>query len=139
MTGTVVKPKSKKTVAAASLQAPNVPDAIRDAIAFSNDNVQAVVKSGAILSRGLRALNHAALGVMRITLQDGVSASKALSNCRSPKHAVELELDLLCTNGSRLVGKGCMLAVMAMQVGEDSVVPLVKRVRAVYDSARVAA
>jgi len=129
------KPNKETTVVTTSEPASDVADAIRFAIAFSNDNVQAVVKSGAILSRGVQALNHAAVGVMRITWQDGLSASKALSNCRSPKDAADLEFDLLCTNGSRLVSKGCMLAVMAMQVGEDSVVPLVNRCRAAYDSA----
>jgi len=129
------KPRKKNTVAVAPLKASNVAETLHTAIAFSTDNVQAAVMSGAILSRGVQALNHAAMGVMRITWQDDLSASKALSNCKSPKDAVELEFDLLCTNGSRLVAKSCMLAVMAMQVGEDSVVPLVNRFRVAYDSA----
>ena len=121
------------------VSASDVTEAMRFAMTFSSDNLQAMAKSGAILSRGVKALNHAALGVMRITWQDGMSASKALSKCKSPKDAAELEFDLLCANGSRLVGKSCMLAVMAMQVGEDSAVPLVNRFRAAYDSALTAA
>lgn len=124
---------------AESAAGPAMPETVCRVIAFSAGNVRAVAKSGAILSRGVQAFNQAAIGICRMTWQDGMTASRALAGCRSPKHAAELELDLMRANGSRLVGQGCMLAVMAMQIGEDSVVPLVKRVHAAYDVARDAA
>lgn len=99
----------------------------QEAIEFTTDTLDAAMKSSAILARGQRAFNNACFGALCMSVEEGALAAKAVLGCRTIVECFALQRDLAKLNVSRMAGRLCMLSTMAIQVGEDTAVPLFHR------------
>lgn len=97
---------------------------------FALENVQAALKSTDILFRGLRVLNFSVGGAASMTLDDGMSAARALMGCRTVLEWMDLQAELVKLNGGRLTIRALFLSVMALQMTEEAIFPLIRRANA---------
>lgn len=101
---------------------------------FAFGNLQAMAKAGDICARGFRLLNTAIIGNAWMALDDGVAELQARMSCRSLGSLLELEADIGRRTVSRSVRRFCVLAQIAGQLGEDTLVPLQRRIDVVFDT-----
>ena len=99
--------------------------------ALGLETFDALAKSRLILLRGVIALHKTWLGVARITMDESWAAVRALSRCRSPLEVIELQNALARTSVGRISEKTRVLVNMSVQVSDDAVAPLRKRVASV--------
>ncbi len=99
---------------------------------FATGNVEAVLKSAEILARGLRALNFNMHGATNMTVDDGVSAARALMDCATVPQWIELQPELVKLNAGRATIRALLLSVMTMQAAEEALFPLIVRANAAH-------
>ncbi len=99
---------------------------------FTAENVDAVLKSAEILSRGFCAFKHNWLGATCMSIDDGKSAARALMGCATVPHLIHLQADLIKLNSSRATIRALLLSVMTVQVTEETLFPLIRRVDAAF-------
>ena len=106
----------------------------RDVLDFNTATWDAMMKSGSIWARGVQSLNKTLIGFARISMDENGKAAQALMACRSVQDVVDLETKVARETYPQIVNRGCVLSSMAIQVAEDSLVPLTNRVKAAMDS-----
>jgi hypothetical protein len=99
---------------------------------FAAENVDAFLKSVEILSRGIRAVNSSAHGTASMTLDDGLSAFRALMGCRTLPEWIDLQSELVKLNSGRVAIRALLLSVMSVQVTEEALFPLIRRANAAF-------
>lgn len=99
---------------------------------FSAENVDAALKATEILSRGVRALNFNVHGAATMTAEDGLSAARALMDCKTVPQWIELQSELVKLNAGRTAIRALLLSVMAIQVTEEALFPLIRRLNAAH-------
>lgn len=99
---------------------------------FSAENADAALKATEILSRGVRALNVNVHGAATMTAEDGLSAARALLDCRTVAQWIELQSELVKLNAGRAAIRALLVSVMAIQVTEDALFPLIRRLNAAH-------
>jgi hypothetical protein len=104
-----------------------------DGFGFGVRNMDAMMKSRTILARGVRALDNASLGVALMSVEHAAAAAKGVSECRTFADLVDVRNCLVRLGVGRMAENACMLSNMAVQVAEDAVVPLTRRLSAVLD------
>ena len=104
-----------------------------DWFGFGIRNADAMMKSRAILVRGVRALNNTSLGVALMSVEQTAAAVHGLSECRTVPDWVDVQKCIFKLGVGRMVGTSCMLSNMAVQVAEDASVPLTRRMGAALD------
>ncbi len=97
------------------------------------DNVVACATSAAILSRGLQFMNQARLRAYLMCVDDGLRIVKAMGIAKNGREWIGLERQLYMRAASWSISRTLMLTVMAVQLGEDAVVPLARRLDAALD------
>ncbi len=102
-------------------------------IGFATENVDAMLKSAEILSRGFCAIADAMRGTVSMTIDDGRSAARAVMGCGSAPESIELQSELVKLNAGRATIRALLLAVMTVQVTEEALFPLIARFNAVFN------
>jgi hypothetical protein len=97
---------------------------------FGINNVHAMIKSNAILYRGVRGFNCALVGMARMTADDGIASAKALVSCRSIPGSIGLQTELAKLNSARVMIRVCVLSRIALQAVEEAACPLIRRMQA---------
>lgn len=97
-------------------------------VGFAMENVDAMLKSAEILSRGFCAIVDAMRGTVSMTIDDGRSAARALMVRGSVPQSIELQTELLKLNAGRATIRALLVAVMTVQVTEEALFPLVARI-----------
>lgn len=100
---------------------------------FAADNVVACAASAAILARGLQFMNQARLRAYLMCVDDGLRIVKAMGIAKSGGEWIGLERQLYTRAASWTISRTLMLTVMAVQLGDDAVVPLTRRLDAALD------
>jgi hypothetical protein len=96
-------------------------------------NADAMIKARAILARGFRALNGTTFGVALMSVEQASAAVQEANECRTGAEWVAFQGKLAGLATRRLVDAACMLSTMAVQVSEDALVPLTRRIEAVAE------
>jgi len=94
--------------------------------------MDAALKSTEIFSRGVRVFNCNVQGAATMTADDGLSAARALMDCRTVPQWVELQSELVRLNAGRAAIRALLLSVMAIQVTEEAFFPLIRRLNAAH-------
>ncbi|MFO1154389.1 MAG: hypothetical protein U1E42_12125 [Rhodospirillales bacterium] len=97
-------------------------------------NLRALLKAGDIWARGVRMLNTACLGSLLMGIDDSIAELQARMSCGSLSNLVKLEADITSRALSRTFARFCVLGRMTGQLTDDALVPLQRRVGAVFDS-----
>ncbi len=100
---------------------------------FGARNVDATMKSRTILARGVRALNNTWFGVALMSVEHAAVAAKGISDCRTVADWIDVQNCLVKFGVGRMIGISCTLSNMAVQVAEDALVPLTRRMGASFE------
>ncbi len=95
---------------------------------FGKDNVEAVMKSGAIMARGAQAFNDVWLGLARASVEDAVGAAKALFGCKTLPEVVEVQTGLAQAQYEKFVTDSRRLSNMSAKLAENASAPITARV-----------
>jgi len=68
-----------------------------------------------------------------MTADDGMSAARALMDCRTVPAWVELQSELIKLNVGRSTIRALLLSVMTLQVTEEALFPLIRRANTIHD------
>lgn len=102
-----------------------------DIQAMGKDNVDAVVESSKILSKGLEDLTRAWFDLAQNSVEQSVALSQAFLQVKSIKDVTELQNDLAKKNFDQFVAEGTKLSEMSIKVANDAAAPLTARVNEV--------
>ncbi len=95
---------------------------------FGKDNVEAVMKSGAIMARGAQAFNDVWLGLARASVEDAVGAANALFGCKTLPEMVEVQTGLAQVQYENFVAESRRLSDMSARLAENAAAPITERV-----------
>lgn len=104
-------------------------------VAFGKDNVEAVVKSGAVAAKGFEDLAKAYAGFGLQSLEKAGSAAQALSVCKTPTEFMETQVKLARGAFEDYVAESRKLAELTAAVVNEAAEPLASRVRAAAKAA----
>ncbi len=113
-------------------QAPGFPS-YDDAVAFGKDNLEALVKSSTILSRGLQDIGQSLLGLTKDAVEGSVAASQQLLGAKSLKDAIDLQTGVTKANFDKLVEEGSRLSDRSVKLVEEALVPIKERITATVE------
>lgn len=91
-------------------------------------NVEAVLKAGDILARGLKMMNTAVVGSTCMAIDDAIADARTALSCRSVDQLVEVEKEAAQTSFRRCLCRASVLCRMATQLMQDVLFPLERRV-----------
>lgn len=129
-------------VAAAVTPAPVTPVAeaetpilsVVNAVSVSaQDNLDALVRSGEVLSQGLQDLGRVVLTLTQDSIDDGVALSRRMMEIKTLQEFLEVQSSVVHTQLDRLVSEGTRLGDLSMKLAEAAAQPLSDRFNAVVD------
>ena len=100
-------------------------------VAFGKDNVDAFVKSGTLAVKGIEELAKAYAALANQSIEQTVSAVKALSAAKTPTEFQTIYADLAKSSMETLVAESRKLQELTNSVVTSSTAPLNARVQAV--------
>ena len=104
-----------------------------DVVAYSKDNVEALVKSSTMLVKGVQDLNKAWLGLAKVSVEEGVEATKKILGARNVKDVVEIQSELARNNYEKLMSETKKMQDMAVKLAEEVSGPITNRVNATVE------
>ena len=99
----------------------------------TKDGLDAVLKSGQILSSGLQELGKAVFGLTQATIEEGVEASKQLLAAKTIREWTELQSALSKSQVDRLVSETTRLSELSIKVVEEAIAPINAQINAGVD------
>lgn len=102
-------------------------------MAFSQGNVEAMVKAGQIWATGLQDLSRQITATAQASFQDNVSMFRSLSTVRSVQDAVALQTTTARAAMEKAVSETSRLAETSMKLAEKAGAPLAARVTAAME------
>jgi len=105
----------------------------QDVVAFNRETFDALVTAGTILTQGLHDLSRAALGLVQVSIEDNVTAAKALLTARTVQDLIDVQADLSRASLDHLLGESTRLTGETLRLAEDAAAPLTARVEATLD------
>jgi len=104
-----------------------------DAVQATKEAVDALTKSGTILTKGLQDLTKAMFGLAQQTVEDTVAASKQLLAAKTLPELVDAQAALAKTSFDKLFAEGTRLSDLSVKLIEEAAAPLAERVNATVD------
>jgi phasin family protein len=104
-----------------------------DIIQFSKDNVDAFVKSSSIVARGVQDLSRTVATFAQESIDESVTASKALFGAKTLKEVMDLSSSLAKTNLDKLVEEGGKISQLSAKLAEEAYAPISIRVEAAVE------
>ncbi len=107
-------------------------------VAFSQGNLEAIMKSGQIWATGLQDLSKSMAATAQASLDETVAAFKALSGVKSVKEAVDLQATLARTSLEKAVSGSSQMADASFKLAEQAMAPLTERFKIAASKMNVA-
>lgn len=99
-----------------------------EVVAFSQGNVEALIKSGQIWSTGLQDLSKQMATSMQASYEEAVAAFKALTTVKSLKEAVDLQVGLARSAIEKGVTESSKYTDASFKLAEQAIAPISSRV-----------
>jgi phasin family protein len=99
-----------------------------DVVAFSQGNVEALIKSGQIWSAGVQDLSKQFVSSFQASYEEAVSAFKALTSVKSLKEAVDLQVGLARSAVEKSVTESSKYTDASFKLAEQALAPISSRV-----------
>ena len=99
-------------------------------VAFSQGNLEAIMKSGQIWATGLQDMSKSMAATAQASLDETVAAFKALTSVKSVKEAVDLQAALARTSMEKAVAGSSQMADASFKLAEQAMAPLTARFQA---------
>jgi phasin family protein len=97
-------------------------------VAFSQGNVEAMVKSGQVWAAGVQDISKQIAATAQASFDETVSTFKALSSVRSLKDALELQTSFARATMEKTLAESGKLTDASMKLTEQALAPLTARV-----------
>ena len=108
-------------------------DAIKgyeQAVAFGKENVDAVMKSNAILAKGIQDINTVLFDLAQTALQDSVAAAENLFGCKTVADVMDTQADLAKTGYAKAIEDSQKISELTAKVAEAASQPISSQVNA---------
>ena len=99
-----------------------------DLVAFSQGNLEAVVKSGQIWAAGVQDLSKSFAATAQAQVEEALATVKALGGVKSLKEAVDLQTTLARSSLEKVVAETSKLTDASVKLAEQAMAPLTARV-----------
>lgn len=98
-----------------------------EVLAFSQGNVEALIKSGQIWSTGMQDLSKQMASSMQASYEEAMSAFKALTTVKSLKEAVDLQVGLARSAVEKSVTESSKYTDASFKLAEQAIAPISSR------------
>jgi phasin family protein len=98
-----------------------------EVVAFSQGNMEALIKSGQIWSTGLQDLSKQMASSMQASYEEAMSAFKAMTSVKSLKEAVDLQVGLARSAVEKSVSESSKYTDASFKLAEQAIAPLSSR------------
>lgn len=95
---------------------------------LGKDNIEAVVAFSTTYAKGIEAINAELMAFAKKSIEDSVSATKALMGAKTVKELVDLQSDFAKTSFDELMSKTSKLGEMYAKVAQQAFEPINARV-----------
>lgn len=95
---------------------------------FSRDNVDAAIRAGVILAKGVQELNRSALALVQEQAEGGVAATRQLFTARTAQEVVEIQSSIVKDGFGKFVAESGRLVDTSFRIAEEAAAPLTARV-----------
>ncbi len=99
-----------------------------EVVAFSQGNMEALIKSGQIWSTGLQDISKQMASSMQASYEEAMSAFKALTSVKSLKEAVDLQVGLARSAVEKSVTESSKYTDASFRLAEQALAPISSRV-----------
>ncbi len=99
-----------------------------EVVAFSQGNVEALIKSGQIWSTGLQDISKQMASSLQASYEETMSAFKALTSVKSLKEAVDLQVGLARSAVEKSVTESSKYTDASFKLAEQAMAPISSRV-----------
>jgi phasin family protein len=99
-----------------------------EVVAFSQGNVEALIKCGQIWSTGLQDISRQMASSMQASYEEAVSAFKALTTVKSLKEAVDLQVGLARSTVKKSLAESGKYTDASLKLAEQALAPISSRV-----------
>ncbi len=105
-----------------------------DVAGFGKENIDAVMATSAVLSKGLQDLNKAWFALAQDALEQNVAATKRILGSKSVVEVVEIQSDLARSNYDKAVAESRKLSDMSIKLAEEASAPIAGRVNTAMEA-----
>ncbi|GEM_PF-879645 len=105
-----------------------------EVVAFNKDNLDAVVKSSTIMAEGLQSVSKDVMALTQTSVQENVSAAKALFECKDAKAMVELQSKFAKDSYDKFIAEAGKISDASTKLAEDAWAPLNSRVNVAMEA-----
>jgi phasin family protein len=98
-----------------------------DVVAFSQGNMEALMKSSQIWSTGLQDISKQMASSMQASYEEAVSAFKAMTSVKSLKEAVDLQVGLARSAVEKSVTESSRYTDASFKLAEQAIAPISSR------------
>ena len=98
-----------------------------EVVAFSQGNMEALMKSGQIWSTGLQDISKQMASSMQASYEEAMSAFKALTSVKSLKEAVDLQVGLARSAVEKSVSESSKITDASFKLAEQALAPISSR------------
>ncbi len=111
-------------------------DAIKgyeEVVSFNQEAVDAVMKSNAILVKGVQDINTVLFGLAQASLEDSVAATQKIFGCKTVADVMDAQADLATAGYAKALEDGRKISDLSVQVAEAASKPITKQVNATVE------
>ncbi len=94
---------------------------------FNKDNVDALVKSGTVLSQGLQAFSKSFADLTRLSMEQNMNAVQAFWGCKTIADVSEINSQIVKKNYDQAIKESRKLSDMSVKLTEEVATPLAER------------
>jgi len=138
-TTTINNPGHNPGVSAPSVKTDAIMKNAEHFVAFSQANVEALMKSSQIWTTGLQGLSKQMAANAQLALDETVSTLKAMTAVKSVKEAIDLQTNLARVAVEKAVAGTTQITDASMKLAEETIAPITERFQAAAQSFSVAA
>jgi len=138
-TKTINNPGHNPGVSAPSVKTDAIMKNAEHFVAFSQANVEALMKSSQIWTAGLQGLSKQMAANAQLALDETVSTLKAMTAVKSVKEAIDLQTNLARVAVEKAVAGTTQITDASMKLAEETIAPITERFQAAAQSFSVAA
>jgi|GEM_PF-1104914 len=95
---------------------------------FGKENVDAIVKSTTLLTKGLEELTQVLFKMSQESLETTMAAAKSAMACTTLRQIIDFQNDLAKTSFDKLLAEGTKVSEMSLKVANDALEPIQARV-----------
>ena len=106
-----------------------------EATALNKESIDAVVKAGEVLTKGVEAVSKAYYEITQASAEAGVKATKAMLGAGSAKEMVEIQGEFARTSFDNFLSESTRLSEMSVKVANEAFEPLQKQLNTSFEKA----